>query len=370
MSPNPDELRLLQVESDDDAQLIAQALRRGGLQLLCKRVETAEAMRAALREAKWDLVISDAGLPAFDAPSALSVLQEHDQDIPFIVVSSHLTERAAVTAMKAGAHDWVAKDDLVQLAAAVRRELRDAQARRADGRGEMMWRGELVAGIGHELNNPLSALFFNLEFATEALQGLLTTPCAASVATSLLQIRANLRDALEAGGRVRQIAQDLQMVWRGGDERPGPVALLPVLESAARLARHEIRARARLVWSLQPVPAVLACEARLGQVFLNLLVNAAQAIAPGDVDANEIRILTRRHDATSVAIEIRDTGSGMPSSVRERLFMPFVTTKPQGTGLGLSICQRIVSAAGGSIQVESQDGKGTSICVLLPSAEA
>jgi signal transduction histidine kinase len=370
MSPLAETLRVLQVEDAADAERIARALRRGGLSVECQRVETAEAMRAALGEATWDLVISDAGLPALDAPSALAVLQEHDVDIPFLIVSSSLTEGAAVTALKAGAHDWIAKDDLVRLVTTVRRELRDAETRRARGRSEMVWPGELAAGIGHEINNPLTALLLSLEFATEALHGLSMTPAAAPVAASLRQIHVNLNDALEAGLRVRQIAQDLQTVWRGGDERTEPVAVQPVLESAARLARHEIRSRARLVWSLQPVPAVRASAARLGQVFLNLLVNAAQAISPGDVDANEIRIATRRHDASSVAIEIHDTGQGMSSSVRERLFTPFVTTKTHGTGLGLSICQRIVTAAGGSILVDSQAGKGTRICVLLPSMDA
>ena len=120
------------------------------------------------------------------------------------------------------------------------------------------------------------------------------------------------------------------------------------------------------------VPRVLGNESRLGQVFLNLLVNAAQAIPEGQADRNEIKVATRMDGTGLVAVDISDTGSGMAPEVLKRLFTPFFTTKPVGvgTGLGLSICQRIITAMGGEIRVTSQVGQGTTFTILLPGTEA
>jgi len=113
----------------------------------------------------------------------------------------------------------------------------------------------------------------------------------------------------------------------------------------------------------------VANEARLGQVFLNLLVNAAQAIPDGQVERNEIALRTFADEKGHVVVEVADTGSGIASEHLERLFDPFFTTKPVGvgTGLGLSICHGIVSGLGGEIQVDSQVGKGTRVRVVLPA---
>jgi CheY-like chemotaxis protein len=118
-------------------------------------------------------------------------------------------------------------------------------------------------------------------------------------------------------------------------------------------------------------PLVQASESRLGQVFLNLLVNAAQALPEGQAQCNEIRVRTA-YDPSSgrVLVEIADTGPGIPPEVRRKLFTPFFTTKPPGvgTGLGLVICQRIVTGLGGEITVASEVGKGTAFRVMLPVA--
>lgn len=125
-------LRVLLVEdSADDALLLLRELRRGGYEVLHERVDTAEGMRAALEKRDWDVVISDHAMPTFSAPAALELLRENGwQDLPFIIVSGHIGEDAAVKAMKAGAHDFVAKDSLARLVPAIERELRDAEERR------------------------------------------------------------------------------------------------------------------------------------------------------------------------------------------------------------------------------------------------
>jgi CheY-like chemotaxis protein/anti-sigma regulatory factor (Ser/Thr protein kinase) len=138
------------------------------------------------------------------------------------------------------------------------------------------------------------------------------------------------------------------------------------------MAWNELRHRVRLVKTYGKVAPVEASESRLGQVFLNLVVNAAQAIPEGRIDANEIRISTRTGDDGRVIVEIADTGPGIPPNVLKQLFTPFFTTKPVGvgTGLGLSICERIVTGFGGTIEVESELGKGTVFRVALLAARS
>ncbi len=144
--------------------------------------------------------------------------------------------------------------------------------------------------------------------------------------------------------------------------------LREVLESAIRMTFHELRQKARLVKAYRPVPNVWADEGRLAQVFINLLVNAAQAIPAGDTADNEIRVSLATGPDGQAVVEIRDTGVGIPVEVLGRVFDPFFTTKAvgEGTGLGLSISHNIVSALGGSMEVESVVGRGSLFRVILP----
>src|SRR5581483_4934690 len=176
--------------------------------------------------------------------------------------------------------------------------------------------------------------------------------------------------AREAADRMRGIIRDLKIFSRTEDETRGPVNLHPLLDSVVRMASNEIRHRARVVKEFGAIAPVNANESRLGQAFLNIVMNGAQAIAEGRAEHNEIHVTTCMHASGMVAVEIRDSGSGMTPEVQKRLFTPFFTTKRigAGLGLGLSICHRIVSALDGRIEVESEVGKGTTFRVLLPAA--
>jgi CheY-like chemotaxis protein len=139
------------------------------------------------------------------------------------------------------------------------------------------------------------------------------------------------------------------------------------IDSAVTLAWNEIRHRARLVKHYQPVPEVWASEARLGQVFLNLLINAAHAIPEGAADRNEIRVSTWVDAQGRAVVEVSDTGAGIPEEIRPRVLEPFFTTKPvgEGTGLGLSLCHGIITNLGGELRFDSEVGKGTTFRVVL-----
>lgn len=141
-APRPRPLRVLLVEDvETDAVLVLRALRKGGFQPEWQRVDTAEAMAAALDQKSWDIVLSDSSLPAFSGQAALQLLRERRADLPFLVVSGAIGEEVAVQMLKAGAHDYIMKDRLGRLAPAVERELREAEDRRARRSAEAALRG-------------------------------------------------------------------------------------------------------------------------------------------------------------------------------------------------------------------------------------
>jgi PAS domain S-box-containing protein len=224
--------------------------------------------------------------------------------------------------------------------------------------------GMLAAGVAHEINNPLAYLCAALDYLGEHVQA-----CGAPERGEVFQA---LADAREGAQRVRHVVRDLRTFSGKRDERLARVKLEPVVESAIHMAANEIRYRARLVREYGSAPAVLADEARLGQVVLNLLINSAQAIPEGRSRQNEIRVVTSTDARGHAVLEVRDTGAGIAPEIADRIFDPFFTTKPQGvgTGLGLSICRGIVLALGGEISVESPAGGGTLVRVTLPPAPA
>jgi PAS domain S-box-containing protein len=221
--------------------------------------------------------------------------------------------------------------------------------------------GTLAAGVGHEIQNPLAYLELNLEGAARSLsQG------RAGAGEALVQ----LREAQEGAERIRCIVQDLRTFSREDGEDRQRVDLRAVAAPALRMVRHVLRGRARLEEDYGPLPAVLASEARLGQVLLNLLVNAVQAIPEGAPERHTVRIRTRTAPDGRARVEVSDTGRGIHPEVLPHIFEPFFTTKSfeEGTGLGLSICQQIVRAHGGEILVHSEPGNGSVFTVLLPAA--
>jgi signal transduction histidine kinase len=363
---------LLVEDSEDDAAFVIRELKRGDYDLYWERVETPEAMNEALDRRQWDVILSDYHMPRFSAPEAYRLVKGRGMDLPFIIVSGTVGEEVAVEAMRVGVHDYLLKGMLTRLVPAIERERREARGRAEQRKMQeqllisdrMASVGTLAAGVAHEINNPLAALIANLEFSLEELSG------ADNPTAALEEMKAPLADAREAADRVRLIVRDLKVFSRSGDEeRRGPIDVERVLESSLRMAWNEIRHRARVEKDYGGVPPASGNESRLGQVFLNLLVNAAQAMPDGRSHDHLIRVVTR-HQQDRVLVEIHDDGSGIPADVLPHVFDPFFTTKPAGvgTGLGLAICHRIVTDLGGTIAVESKVGQGTVFRVTLPVA--
>jgi PAS domain S-box-containing protein len=229
--------------------------------------------------------------------------------------------------------------------------------------------GTLAAGVAHEINNPLAYIATNLELLAAELPNLRLTNSSRLTDTTLHRL---VSDAREGVGRVNTIVRDLRSLSRPEEHKHGAVDVTTVLTSSLKMANNEIRHRARVVQDYETdLPPVEGDPSKLGQVVINLLLNAAQAIGDGDVDQNEIRICaSTATDGKHVKIDICDTGSGIPSAIIGRIFDPFFTTKEpgSGTGLGLAISHQIIRSMGGDITVESKAGAGSTFSLILPIA--
>jgi PAS domain S-box-containing protein len=235
----------------------------------------------------------------------------------------------------------------------------ESQLLQADRLGVL---GLLAGGMAHAINNPLTYVLLNVDHLLETL------PDLGGNRELLGEAMARLREAHDGAERVAAVVRRMRAFSRSGERDAGPVELRELLESAVAMVGNEIRHRGRLVTDYQPVPTVYASLARLEQVFLNLLVCAAQSLPEGDPDG-EVRVVLRTGGPAQVVVEVSDNGPGLDPSVLQRIYDPLASRDALAdrTALGLSLCHSIVTSIGGSIQVESQPGQGTVFRVELPA---
>ncbi len=228
--------------------------------------------------------------------------------------------------------------------------------------------GTLCAGAAHEINNPLTYTLLNIEHTLHA-RCALPPENGALTSTQIADMIESLSRSMAGAKRVSELGRSLTLFARGGGtDRRGVVGVQEALESSIQMSMHEIRHRARLVRDFEDVSPVDANETSLGQVFINLLVNAAQSIPEGDVEKNEVRVSTRTDEQGNVVVEVADTGAGIAPEALSRIFDPFYTSKlpGAGTGLGLSMSHGAIAALGGRITVTSTPGVGSTFRVSLP----
>ncbi|RLB60108.1 MAG: hypothetical protein DRI90_14460, partial [Deltaproteobacteria bacterium] len=294
-------------------------------------------------------------------------LTKDGKALQLVVRSSAIMQDGQVTGVRS------AVDDVTE-----QKQLRASLAQ-ADRLASM---GALAAGVAHEINNPLTYVLYNVETTTSQIGSLVpsqlrlagagatSSDAAQPVTQSFLdEIGCQLEDAAEGARRIRDVIKDLMTFSHVDDIGVTPVSINDTVSGAADLLSNEIQFRARLVKDFGPLPKLMANAGKLSQVFLNLLLNAAQAIDEGDVEGNEIRIRTAT-EGSDIVVEISDTGRGIAPAHLPQVFEPFFTTKAvgMGSGLGLTICHNIVTGYQGDIQVESKEGEGSRFVLRLPSS--
>ena len=226
--------------------------------------------------------------------------------------------------------------------------------------------GELAAGIAHEINNPLAFVRSNLSQLEAIWKELRLLPADPAQSELLGDVDALFEESIEGVDRAAEIVRSVRSFAHVGSASRESTDLRPLLEDVLHVASGQLRSRVNVLREYDDaLPRVLCAPQQLRQVFLNLVINAAQAVEPGGT----VLVATRR-EGDHVIVSVADDGCGIPPHLLDRIFDPFFTTKPVGvgTGLGLGIAHQIVTSHGGEIQVESTPGIGTVFRVRLPAA--
>jgi signal transduction histidine kinase len=372
-------LRVLMVEdSSDDAELILRELRRSGYEVSHLRVETAEAMRAALTEREWEVVLSDYTMPKFSATAALALLHDTKLDLPFIIVSGMIGEETAVDSLKAGAHDFIVKGRLARLVPAIEREVREVKVREEHRRAGQVAEEALrermraeeasqaksmfLANMSHELRTPLTAIIGLSEVLADGKVGRLTPPQQTSVNKILMSsqhLLSLINDIL-----------DLSKVQAGRMEISREPSSLPAVFEQIREMLEPLAKTQGLTLTVstgEGLPNLFADPVRLKQILLNLLSNSIKFTPRGGTV-----LLDAIATGEGISISVHDTGVGIRAEDIPRLFREFEQLDPtgnaaaHGTGLGLALTRKLVELHGGSITVKSEPGHGSVFTVVFP----
>ena len=226
--------------------------------------------------------------------------------------------------------------------------------------------GRLVAGIAHEINNPVNAVINTLGPLEEALQTLVATPNSEAAARAATDAGEMLRVVQRGAARSKAIVQALHNYSRGDEQRPRELSLARSVDDTLDLLRHHLR-NVRVEKQIDPDLRITGFPGQIDQVFMNLITNAAQAVGERE-PSGTIRVAAAAR-ADDVEITVSDDGPGIAAEVIPRIFDPFFTTKDvgEGSGLGLSIVHGIVDRHGGRIEVQSRMGEGTTFRITLPA---
>jgi len=317
-----------------------------------------------------DLIILDLRMPVMDGWEfrAAQKTESSLAGIPVLAISADGSAKAAAIDAAAYLHKPLDQDALLD---AISRIMVDVERQRLLGKLEEAERfaalGRLAASVGHEINNPLAYVSMNVDLAAVQINAF-RRGHEGSVA-DFEALSAMLSDCRIGLDRIRDVVRDLQRLSRKSGLRREAFSLNGLVDESLAMARNAIQHRAVVRKQYGDSPMVVGDRSAIGQVILNLVLNAAQALPEGRAEANAITLKTCQQDGT-IIVEVSDTGAGIAPHVLPHIFDPFFTTKEvgEGTGLGLAVSCRIVADHGGRIEVDSQIGRGSSFRVVLPIA--
>ena len=355
-------MKILLVEDDQADQLLV--LRT--LQPLGAQIDEADTLTRAehlLSRSRYDCVVLDWRLPEGDATRFLQKMRRDQPELPVVVLTGNADPVLAERVLQAGAQDYLNKDQLGQddivraIRYAVERQRSVAIQTRLTHADRLVSVGRLAAGIAHEVNNPAMVLMTNLS--------VLETELAKDRPLDPELTRELVEEGVEAIERISAIMLQLTGFSR---QRSSGIVELPMhelLDESLRLARPSMRHRAKLDMQAALVPPVVVDRTAMVGVFVNLLVNAQQAIDRAPVGEHVIRVRLRA-PADKIELIVEDTGMGVPEAERQTIFSAFVTRREHGMGLGLAICREVVRAHRGTIEVDDSPLGGARFSVRLP----
>jgi signal transduction histidine kinase len=332
-----------------------------------------------------DVILLDLRMPVMDGWTFRDAQRRDSRlaSIPVVAISADGTAQATTISADAFLRKPL---HLPALLATIARVLAECEQRARSSHWQNVERlaslGRIAAAVGHEINNPLAFVLLNVTLTTQWLQTISAPPASSRTPAEgkpvhdrfikeARELGELLDDALIGLERIRRTVQALQSLTRTSDSKCEPVSLERVIDESVDIVRDQLEHRARLIKRYGGVPPVTGKANALGQVFVNLLMNAAQAIPEGNALGNEISVRTV-FDGSRVVVEIADTGRGIAADLLPRIFDPFFTTRSvgEGTGLGLAICHQIVSEHGGELAITSELGHGTTCTLSLrPGAD-
>lgn len=340
----------------------------GALRYQAERVNDISGLLAQPPSTTHDVILLDMVLAQDDAVRLIRQIQDATE-LPIVILVCRACESLISPCLEAGVQEYIRKEDLKEtslrraLGYAISNHRATDLRRRLEHSDRLAALGQLTAGVAHELNNPAAYVLSNLRQIEEVTARMITDGGKPNDLELILDMTKDCRRGVEL---IASISRELKFFAHSGDEEE-EIDLEEIIANTCTMTLNEIRYRARLERDIGSLPTIVGSRSKLSQVFVNLLINAAQSIGDGKLADNQITV-SARQEQTKVIITIEDTGCGISAANQAKIFEPYFTTKPkgQGTGLGLPICAEIVANHGGSITVESEVGKGTRFIVKLP----